>query len=215
MGITTTSSLFSITPLRKVSSARHRGLIADCSNITDLLEQLRSMPLPGSMVFFELVAVFVNASRQFTSLESAVIRRRLRRMTRHLRSLLAFLHEFSRVLDLLSWLKNTGALSRSPQHRSVGLMFSKPSTRTRVSFEVGVGQLGGQPPSDGGRHLDLQVGRGESHYDTAKVLSRYLDGLVVRTLLKTDQLADPVVNALTDAYHPCRLGRCSRCVNTL
>src|SRR5207302_1353476 len=92
--------------------------------------------------------------------------------------------------------------------RALGMIFQKPSTRTRVSFEVGVAQLGGH-----GLYLaasDLQLGRGETLRDTATVLSRYLDGLMIRTFSQddVDELARhatiPVINGLTDSSHPCQ-----------
>src|SRR5205809_2642159 len=92
--------------------------------------------------------------------------------------------------------------------RALGMIFQKPSTRTRVSFEVGIAQLGGH-----GLYLaasDLQLGRGETLRDTATVLSRYLDGLMIRTFAQDDveQLARyasiPVINGLTDSSHPCQ-----------
>ncbi|MDX9714943.1 MAG: ornithine carbamoyltransferase [Dissulfurispiraceae bacterium] len=92
--------------------------------------------------------------------------------------------------------------------KSVGLFFEKPSTRTRVSFEVGVYQLGGQPiyltPKE------IQLNRGESIPDTAKVLSRYLSALVLRTYRHATiedfaSFADiPVINGLSDLHHPCQ-----------
>ena len=93
--------------------------------------------------------------------------------------------------------------------KSIGLIFAKSSTRTRVSFEVGVGELGGRA-----LYLDqskMQVGRGETVADTANVLSRYLHGIVIRTFSHQDveELARvatiPVINALTDEYHPCQI----------
>ncbi len=93
--------------------------------------------------------------------------------------------------------------------RSVGLLFEKPSTRTRVSFEVGVYQLGGQAvymtPSE------IQLGRGESIPDTARVLSRYLDAIVIRTFQhqRLQEFAQhsqvPVINGLSDLHHPCQV----------
>jgi ornithine carbamoyltransferase len=92
--------------------------------------------------------------------------------------------------------------------RTLGMIFQKPSTRTRVSFEVGIAQLGGI-----GLYLaagDLQLGRGETIKDTAVVLSRYLDGIMIRTFNQADvdELAEhagiPVINGLTDEFHPCQ-----------
>ncbi|MFP6687500.1 MAG: ornithine carbamoyltransferase [Polyangiaceae bacterium] len=134
-------------------------------------------------------------------------------MTRHLRSLGDLSSaDFQRIVALARLVKsNPGDYREALKHRSIALMFSKPSTRTRVSFEVGIEQLGAQALflTAGGK-LGLQVGRGESHHDTAKVLSRYVDALVVRTFAQdhVDELAEhgtiPIVNALTDAYHPCQ-----------
>ncbi|GAB5470767.1 MAG: ornithine carbamoyltransferase [Rhodospirillales bacterium] len=93
--------------------------------------------------------------------------------------------------------------------KSIALVFEKPSTRTRVSFEVGIHQLGGKAivlePSG------TQLGRGETIADTARVLSRYVDAIMIRTTLveKLMELADyasvPVINGLTDRTHPCQL----------
>jgi ornithine carbamoyltransferase len=117
--------------------------------------------------------------------------------------------ELELVLDLAERLKTT---PREQQYvlpgRSLGMIFQKPSTRTRVSFEVGIAQLGGY-----GLYLradDLQLGRGETIRDTATVLSRYLDGIVIRTFAQSDveELAEhadiPVINGLTDETHPCQ-----------
>ncbi|HET7629704.1 MAG TPA: ornithine carbamoyltransferase [Bacillales bacterium] len=93
--------------------------------------------------------------------------------------------------------------------KSLGMIFEKPSTRTRVSFEVAMTQLGGHAlylnPAD------LQLGRGETISDTAKVLSRYVDAIMIRTFEqeKVEQLAEgadvPVINGLTNDYHPCQV----------
>jgi len=115
------------------------------------------------------------------------------------------------VLDLADELKRL-QLAREEHHllpgRTLGMIFQKPSTRTRVSFEVGIYQLGGI-----GLYLsagDLQLGRGETIKDTAVVLSRYIDGIMIRTFAQSDveELAEhasiPVINGLTDSSHPCQ-----------
>jgi ornithine carbamoyltransferase len=119
--------------------------------------------------------------------------------------------ELTTVLDLgdeLKRLQQEREEHRLLPGRALGMIFQKPSTRTRVSFEVGIGQLGGF-----GLYLrsdDLQLGRGETIRDTAIVLSRYLDGIMIRTFAQDDveQLAIhatvPVINGLTDATHPCQ-----------
>jgi ornithine carbamoyltransferase len=120
-------------------------------------------------------------------------------------------HELRQVLDLADGLK-AEQRERIPhahlQGRTLGMIFQKPSTRTRVSFEVGIAQLGGT-----GLYLaasDLQLGRGETIQDTAHVLSRYLDGIMIRTFSQADvdELAEhadvPVLNGLTDDFHPCQ-----------
>src|SRR5436305_3533213 len=119
--------------------------------------------------------------------------------------------ELERVLNLADELKDKQR--RREDHdllpgRTLGMIFQKPSTRTRVSFEVGIGQLGGTALylSAG----DLQLGRGETLKDTATVLSRYLDAIMIRTFAQEDveELARhasiPVINGLTDSAHPCQ-----------
>jgi ornithine carbamoyltransferase len=119
--------------------------------------------------------------------------------------------ELVAVLDLADRLKarlKSGVADRVLEGRTLGMIFTKPSTRTRVSFETGIWQLGGT-----GLYLsanDLQLGRGETIKDTAVVLSRYLDGIMIRTFDQSDvdQLAEhgdvPVINGLTDRFHPCQ-----------
>ena len=106
-------------------------------------------------------------------------------------------------------LKAGAAGERPLEGKSVAMIFEKPSTRTRVSFEVGITQLGGKPLMLSAQ--DLQIGRGESIEDTARVLSRYVDAITIRcfahdTLLTLAEHATvPVVNALTARSHPCQI----------
>lgn len=119
--------------------------------------------------------------------------------------------ELEAVLDLADELKQLQS-RREPHEllpgRALGMIFQKPSTRTRVSFEVGIAQLGGFALYLAAQ--DLQLGRGETIRDTATVVSRYLDAIMIRTFEQADvdelaKYADvPVVNGLTDAAHPCQ-----------
>ncbi len=127
------------------------------------------------------------------------------------------IHDFTpeqikRVLDLAAVLKaerKAGVPHPILKGKTLGMIFLKPSTRTRISFEVAIWQLGGY-----GLFLnanDLQMKRGETVADTARVLSRYLDGIMIRTFAHSDviELAQegsiPVINGLTDLLHPCQV----------
>ena len=111
--------------------------------------------------------------------------------------------------DQLKYERKHGIPHRILEGKSVGLIFQKSSTRTRVSFETGIFQLGGQALFLSSR--DLQIGRGEPVQDTARVLSRYLDGIMIRTYeqKEVEDLARygsvPVINGLTDFCHPCQV----------
>ena len=116
------------------------------------------------------------------------------------------------IFDLSSSLKYklmTGEPHRILAGKTLGMIFSKPSTRTRVSFEVGIYQLGGIGMYFGPN--DLQLKKSESIPDTAKVLSRYLDGIMIRTFDHQDVIdlakfaTIPVINGLTDLLHPCQV----------
>jgi ornithine carbamoyltransferase len=120
-------------------------------------------------------------------------------------------HEAAEVFALARDLKQKRGRHTPPvlQHQTWAMIFSKSSTRTRVSFEVGIHELGGNPLFL--NKSDIQLGRGESIEDTAKVLSRFVHGLIVRTYdhAEVERLARagtiPVINALTDFLHPCQI----------
>lgn len=119
--------------------------------------------------------------------------------------------ELQYLLDYAIELKRkqkAGEVYQPLKGKTLGMIFEKSSTRTRVSFEVGMYQLGGHPLFLS--RNDLQIGRGEPIADTAQVLARYLDGIMIRTFAHTT-LTDlakyasvPVINALTDWSHPCQ-----------
>ncbi len=114
-----------------------------------------------------------------------------------------------RMLDLAAQAKRGAVAGKPLAGKSVALIFEKPSTRTRVSFEVGIRQLGGDAIVLSSR--DMQLGRGETPADTARVLSRYVDAIMLRTdnVAKIRELAEhatvPVINGLTDVSHPCQI----------
>jgi ornithine carbamoyltransferase len=119
--------------------------------------------------------------------------------------------ELEKLLDRALELKagrHDGAGLGELAGRSVALVFERPSTRTRISFEVGVGEMGGTPVVLRGD--ELQLSRGESIADTARVLSRYVDAIVIRSGSHEDvaelaaEATIPVVNALTPLHHPCQ-----------
>ena len=120
--------------------------------------------------------------------------------------------DFEEILALAAELKamqKAGVKHHILEGKTLGMIFEKSSTRTRVSFETGMYQLGGQALFLSNR--DLQLGRGEPIKDTARVLSRYLDGIMIRTYGhdRAQELAQwakiPVINALTDLLHPCQV----------
>jgi len=127
------------------------------------------------------------------------------------------IHDFTteqimRVMDLAALLKaeqKAGVPHPILKGKTLGMIFMKPSTRTRISFEVAIWQLGGY-----GLFLnanDLQLKRGETVADTARVLSRYLDGIMIRTFAHSDVIelaregSIPIINGLTDLLHPCQV----------
>jgi ornithine carbamoyltransferase len=117
--------------------------------------------------------------------------------------------ELKALLQRASELKSGNDRSACPLiGKSIGLMFDKTSTRTRISFQTGIYQLGAQPIYINAN--ELQLGRGETIEDTAKTLSRYLHGIVIRTYAHSmvEKLAGnatiPIINGLTDLHHPCQ-----------
>ena len=122
------------------------------------------------------------------------------------------LEEIYQIFDLSRTLKekqNTGEPHKLLEGKTLGMIFAKPSTRTRISFEAGIYQLGGM-----GMYFnqnDLQLKKSESVSDTAKVLSRYLNGIMIRTFDHQDVIdlakfgSIPVINGLTDLHHPCQV----------
>ena len=122
------------------------------------------------------------------------------------------LEEIYQIFDVSKTLKEkqlTGKPHRLLEGKTLGMIFSKRSTRTRVSFEVGIYQLGGIGLYFGPN--DLQLGKSENISDTAKVLSRYLNGIMIRTFDHQDVVdlaryaSIPIINGLTDLLHPCQV----------
>lgn len=122
------------------------------------------------------------------------------------------LEEVYQIFDVAKTLKEKlfiGEPHRLLEGKTLGMIFAKPSTRTRISFEAGIYQLGGY-----GMYFnqnDLQLGKSENVHDTAKVLSRYLNGIMIRTFSHQDVIdlakhaSIPVINGLTDLLHPCQV----------
>ena len=119
------------------------------------------------------------------------------------------INEILNTADQLKYEKKNGIKHHILEGKTLGMIFEKSSTRTRVSFEVGMYDLGGTALFLSSR--DLQIGRGEPVQDTARVLSRYLDGIMIRTFdqEEVESLAScgqiPVINGLTDYCHPCQV----------
>ena len=113
------------------------------------------------------------------------------------------------LADQLKYEKKNGIEHKLLAGKSLGMIFEKSSTRTRVSFEVGMYELGGNPMFLSSN--DLQIGRGEPVEDTARVLSRFVDGIMIRTFAQkeVEDLAKygsiPIINGLTDYAHPCQV----------
>ncbi len=117
--------------------------------------------------------------------------------------------ETATVLELATSMKSGKYSDKPLTGKTLGMVFAKSSTRTRVSFEVGMYQLGGHALFLSSR--DIQLGRGEPIRDTARVLSRYIDGIMIRTFDQADVIelgkyaSIPIINGLTDLLHPCQL----------
>ncbi len=117
--------------------------------------------------------------------------------------------ELNALFDLAERMRRKEYVKHPLAGKSLAMIFMKSSTRTRVSFEVGTYQLGGHAAFLSPR--DVQLGRGEPIRDTARVLSRYVDGIMIRTFAHSDleELAEyadvPVINGLTDLLHPCQI----------
>ncbi len=119
------------------------------------------------------------------------------------------INEVLNLADQLKYEQKHGIAKKYLENKTLGMIFQKASTRTRVSFEVGMFQLGGKALFLSGN--DMQIGRGEPVEDTARVLSRYLDGIMIRTFeqKEVEALAEygsiPIINGLTDFCHPCQV----------
>ena len=118
--------------------------------------------------------------------------------------------EILKILDLTRDIKtNKAKYKNTLAGKNIALLFDKPSTRTRVSFEVGINELGGSCLVLDSR--TLQLGRGETYADTAKIFNAYLDGVIIRTFKQetleiiANNCDIPVINALTDNFHPCQI----------
>lgn len=119
------------------------------------------------------------------------------------------INDILNLADQLKYEQKHGIAHKHLEGKTLGMIFEKSSTRTRVSFEVGMYQLGGHPLYLSAK--DMQIGRGEPVQDTARVLSRYLDGIMIRTFEQSEveALAQygsiPIINGLTDFCHPCQI----------
>lgn len=128
---------------------------------------------------------------------------------KHLLSVCDAQDQVVQLLDLAAWFKKCKSDDKPLKNKTLAMIFQKSSTRTRVSFEVGMAQLGGHA-----LYLstnDLQIGRGEPISDTARAMSRYVDGIMIRALKHEDVVelslnaSVPVINGLTDLEHPCQV----------